>query len=88
MQFLIFIGIALAITGIALIGILKAPLNTSDKLLIAILVSFIVKFSFDELSLLMDNLYYGAIAGVVGSSTESLWISCINIKFLFKGFIE
>ncbi len=69
MQFLIFIGIALAITGIALIGILKAPLNTSDKLLIAILVSFIVKFSFDEISLLTDNLYYGAIAGVVGSST-------------------
>lgn len=69
MQFLIFIGIALAITGIALIGILKAPLNTSDRLLIAILASFVVKFSFDELSLITGNFFYGAMAGIFGIST-------------------
>lgn len=69
MQFLIFIGIALAFTGAALIITLKAPLNTSDKLLIAILASFIVKFSLDELSILTDNFFYGALAGILGTST-------------------
>jgi hypothetical protein len=58
MHFLISIGIILAIIGIVLIGILKWPLKTSDKLLIAILSTFVVKFSFDD-----------AIAVIFGIST-------------------
>ncbi|HVV56342.1 MAG TPA: AraC family transcriptional regulator, partial [Mucilaginibacter sp.] len=52
-----------------LIGILKTPLNTSDRLLIAILVTFVVKFSFDEVSLITGNRLYTAIAAVFGMSS-------------------
>jgi AraC-like DNA-binding protein len=69
MHFLISIGIILAIIGIVLIGILKSPLKTSDKLLIAILATFVVKFSFDEVSVITGNRLYSAIAAVFGTST-------------------
>jgi AraC-like DNA-binding protein len=69
MHFLISIGIILALIGIVLIGILKTPLNTSDKLLIAILVSFVVKFSFDEVSLITNDRLYSGIAALLGMST-------------------
>lgn len=69
MHFLISIGIILAAIGIALIGILKWPLNTSDKLLIAILSTFVVKFSLDEASLITGNHLYSAIAVIFGMST-------------------
>lgn len=69
MHFLISIGIVLAIIGIMLIGILKSPLNTSDKLLIAILVTFAVKFSFDEVSIITADHLYSTIAAIFGIST-------------------
>ncbi len=69
MHFLISIGIILAIIGIVLIGILKSPLKTSDKLLIAILATFVVKFSFDEVSLITGNPLFSAIAAAFGIST-------------------
>lgn len=69
MHFLISIGIILAIIGIVLIGILKWPLKTSDKLLITILVTFVVKFSFDEVSLITGNRPYNAVAAIFGMST-------------------
>ena len=69
MHFLISIGIILAIIGIVLIGILKSPLKTSDKLLIAILATFVVKFSFDEVSLITGNYLYTSIAAIFGIST-------------------
>jgi AraC-like DNA-binding protein len=69
MHFLISIGIILAIIGIALTGILKWPLKTSDKLLIAILATFVVKFSFDDVSIITANRLYSAIAAVLGVST-------------------
>jgi len=70
MHFLISIGIILAIIGIVLIGILKSPLKTSDKLLIAILATFVVKFSFDEVALITGNHFYsGVIASLFGMST-------------------
>jgi len=69
MHFLISIGIILAITGVILIYILKRPLKTSDKLLIAILITFIVKFSFDEVSIITGTFLYGAIAAIFGMST-------------------
>ncbi len=52
MHFLTTVGITLAVIGAVLIFILKYPLKTSDKLLIAILITFVVKFSFDEVSLI------------------------------------
>jgi len=69
MHFLISIGIVLAIIGIVLIGILKYPLKTSDKLLVAILSTFVVKSSFDEVSLITGNRLYTAIAAIFGMST-------------------
>ena len=69
MHFLISIGIILAIIGILLMSVLKWPLKTSDKLLIAILVTFVVKFSFDEVSLITADHLYSAIAAVFGTST-------------------
>ncbi len=69
MHFLISIGIILAIIGVVLTGILKWPLKTSDKLLIAILVTFVVKFSFDEVSLITGNHLYSVIAALFGIST-------------------
>ena len=69
MHFLISIGIILAVIGIALIGILKWPLKTSDKLLITILATFVVKFSFDEVSLITGNPLFSSIAAAFGIST-------------------
>jgi hypothetical protein len=70
MHFLISIGIILAIIGIVLIGILKSPLKTSDKLLIAILATFVVKFSLDEVPLITGNHFYsGVFASLFGMST-------------------
>lgn len=69
MHFLTTIGIALAAIGAILIFILKRPLKTSDKLLIAILVTFVVKFSFDEASLITGNQLYTVIAAILGMST-------------------
>jgi AraC-like DNA-binding protein len=69
MHFLISIGIILAVTGAILIYILKRPLKTSDKLLIAILVTFVVKFSFDEVSVITGNRLFSAIAAAFGVST-------------------
>ncbi|GAA3993599.1 hypothetical protein GCM10022210_54490 [Mucilaginibacter dorajii] len=48
---------------------LKWPLKTSDKLLIAILSTFVVKFSFDEVSLITGNHLYSVIAAIFGMST-------------------
>src|ERR1700740_2075132 len=62
MHFLTTIGITLAVIGAILIFILKQPLKTSDKLLIAILATFVVKFSFDEGSLITGNPLFSAIA--------------------------
>ena len=69
MHFLTTIGITLAAIGAILIFILKRPLKTSDKLLIAILVTFVVKFSFDEASLITGNQLYTVIAAILGMST-------------------
>jgi AraC-like DNA-binding protein len=69
MHFLTTIGITLAAIGAILIFILKQPLKTSDKLLIAILLTFVVKFSFDEVSLITGKLLYSAIAAIFGIST-------------------
>ncbi len=69
MHFLTTIGITLAVIGAILIFILKQPLKTSDKLLIAILVTFVVKFSFDEASLITGNPLFSAIAAAFGIST-------------------
>src|ERR1700743_2244214 len=69
MHFLTTIGITLAAIGAILIFILKQPLKTSDRLLIAILVTFVVKFSFDEVSIITGAFLYGAIAAIFGMST-------------------
>jgi len=69
MHFLTTIGIILAATGAVLIYILKRPLKTSDKLLIVILVTFVVKFSFDEVSLITENRLYSSLAAAFGIST-------------------
>ena len=69
MHFLTTIGITLAAIGAILIFILKQPLKTSDKLLIAILVTFVVKFSFDEVSIITGDYLYSAIAAIFGMST-------------------
>jgi hypothetical protein len=69
MHFLTTIGITLATIGAILIFILKRPLKTSDKLLIAILVTFVVKFGFDEVFLITANYLYSAIAAIFGIST-------------------
>ncbi|WP_144916118.1 hypothetical protein [Mucilaginibacter frigoritolerans] len=50
MHFLISIEIIPAIISIVLILVLKTPLKTSDKLLLAILACFAIKFSRDEVS--------------------------------------
>src|ERR1700756_4456865 len=55
MHFLTTIGITLAAIGAILIFILKRPLKTSDRLLVAILVCFVIKFSLDEASLITGN---------------------------------
>lgn len=69
MHFLTTIGIIQAAIGAVLIYILKRPLKTSDKLIIAILVTFVVKFSFDELSIITGNYLYSSIASIFGIST-------------------
>ena len=69
MHFLTTIGITLAVIGGILIIVLKQPLKTSDKLLIVILATFVVKFSFDEVSLITGNRLYTAIAAIFGIST-------------------
>ena len=69
MHFLTTIGITLATIGAILIFILKRPLKTSDKLLVAILACFVIKFSLDEASLITGNLLFTTIAGVFGIST-------------------
>jgi len=69
MHFLTTIGITLAVIGAILIFILKQPLKTSDKLLIAILVTFVVKFGFDEASLITGNMLFSSIAAAFGIST-------------------
>jgi len=71
MHFLTTIGIILAVTGIVLILVLKSPLKTSDKLLIAILVTFVVKFSFDEASLITGNRLFSSVAAV--SRVSRIW---------------
>jgi AraC-like DNA-binding protein len=69
MHFLTTIGIILATIGAILIFILKQPLKTSDKLLIAILATFVVKFSFDEASLITGSPLFSSIAAAFGIST-------------------
>ena len=69
MHFLISIGIGQAIIGIVLILVLKAPLKTSDKLLVAILVCFVFKFSLDEATIITGNPFFTTIAGPFGIST-------------------
>jgi AraC-like DNA-binding protein len=80
MFFLPVIGIILAAIGILLIVVLKTPVRTSDKLLIAILTCFVVKFLLDEGSIITGNATYSAIAAVFGVSTI---VSCgWYIKYL------
>ena len=69
MHFLTTIGITLAAIGGILIYILKRPLKTSDKLLVAILATFVIKFSFDEVRLVTGNDLYSSIAAGFGIST-------------------
>jgi len=69
MQFLISIGIILAFIGMVLILVLKTPLKTSDKLLLAILACFVIKFSLDEVSLITGNPFFSSIAITFGVST-------------------
>jgi len=69
MHFLTTIGIAQAIIGGILIYILKQPLKTSDKLLLAILTCFVIKFSLDEASSITGNPFFGTIAAMFGIST-------------------
>jgi len=69
MQFLISIGITLAIIGIVLILVLKNPSKTSDRLLVAILACFVIKFSFDEVSLIGGNPDFSNIGGAFGIGT-------------------
>lgn len=69
MHYLISIGVILAITGIVLIYWLKDPLRQSDKLLIAILSAFVVKFLLDEVDLITGNPFIGGIAAVFGVSS-------------------
>lgn len=69
MQFLITIGITLAAIGGILIIILKQPLKTSDKLLVAILACFVIKFSLDEAFVITGNILFNSFAGAFGIST-------------------
>jgi AraC-like DNA-binding protein len=72
MHFLTTIGITQAAIGGILIYILKQPLKTSDKLLLAILACFVMKFALDEISLFTGNplfRFFSTIAGVFGIST-------------------
>lgn len=69
MQYLIFIGIILAVIGILLIYFLKEPIELSDKLLMAILGTFVFKFLLDGISLVTHNLFLSAIAAIFGIST-------------------
>lgn len=69
MHYLTTIGIVLALTGILLILVLKTPLKTSDKLLVAILTCFVIKFSLDETSLITGNSIFISFAGAFGIST-------------------
>ena len=69
MHFLTTIGIILAAMGTLLIFILKRPLKTSDKLLVAILACFVIKFSLDEVSLITGNMLFNTFAGAFGIST-------------------
>jgi AraC-like DNA-binding protein len=66
MHYLILIGIILAAIGIVLIWRLKDPLKLSDKLLIAILAAFVVKFLLDEVTLITGNEFIGGVAAVFG----------------------
>src|ERR1700744_6618110 len=69
MQLLISIGIIQALIGIVLTAILKWPLKTSDKLLIAILSTFVVKFSLDEVFVIQGDRLYSSIAVIFGMNT-------------------
>ncbi len=69
MNYLISIGIILALTGILLIFFLKEPLQLSDKLLIVILGTFVVKFLLDGASLITDKLLLSGIAAIFGISS-------------------
>jgi AraC-like DNA-binding protein len=69
MHYLTTIGIILAIIGILLIFFLKKPLKLSDKLLMAILATFILKFVLDEVSLITGNLFISWIAAAFGISS-------------------
>jgi AraC-like DNA-binding protein len=69
MHYLISIGVILAIIGGVLIISLKDPLKTSDKLLLAILGAFVIKFLLDEVSLITANQFVGGLAAVFGISS-------------------
>ncbi len=69
MHFLTSIGVILAVTGILLIVILKSPLKISDKLLIAILSCFVLKFLLDEWQLLTGSQVFSVFAAMFGMST-------------------
>jgi AraC-like DNA-binding protein len=69
MHYLISIGIILALTGILLIFVLKKPLQLSDKLLMVILGTFVIKFLLDDASLLTGNRFLNGIAAVFGISS-------------------
>ena len=69
MHYLISIGVILAITGILLIYFLKKPLKLSDKLLMAILWTFVIKFLLDEASLATGEILLSGVAAVFGISS-------------------
>jgi AraC-like DNA-binding protein len=69
MQYLIFTGTILAIIGILLIYFLKEPIKLSDRLLIVILGTFVIKFLLDEASLITGMFLLSGIAAVFGISS-------------------
>ena len=69
MQYLILIGIILAITGILLIYFLKEPIKLSDKLLMVILGTFVIKFLLDGASVITGKFLLSGIAAVFGISS-------------------
>jgi AraC-like DNA-binding protein len=82
MDFLITIGIILALIGTIMIWKLKEPLQTSDWLLISILLTFVIKFVLDELFQLTGNIVLPSIAGLIGASSI---LSCAwYIKYLTR----
>ncbi len=59
-----------------LILVLKSRLKTSDKLPVAILACFVIKFSLDEVSLISDSPNFNNIGGAFG--INFVWVRSLR----------